>query len=301
MTVDYNELKKGGFLKQRQKDTFIVRFRSIAGNLTSEQLRKLAELAEVYGKGYVHITTRQGAEIPWVNINDYNEMKREIREYGLPTGTCGPRIRTVVACPGCEVCNYGLMNSRESAEQLDRAFFGRPVSMKTKIGISGCPNSCAKPQENDIGLVGAIEPVLDEKKCIGCGLCQKVCPNKAITMADGKPVIDKSKCLLEGNCISSCPADAWQEKRRGYLLYAGGKIGRKPKLGVVVAEFIQPDEVTEAVEGVLAAFERLGQQGERIADTITRVGAAGFREELNIIRLANRAGETQKGPEREAG
>ncbi|MHB9094417.1 MAG: 4Fe-4S dicluster domain-containing protein [Eubacteriales bacterium] len=280
MTIDYNELKKGGFLKQRQKDNFIARFRSLAGNLTSEQLRQLADLADKYGKGYVHVTTRQGAEIPWVGINDYNNMKSEIKALGLNTGTSGPRIRTVVACPGREICQFGLMNSRETAIELDRAFFGREVSIKTKIAVSGCPNSCAKPQENDIGLAGAVEPVLCAEKCVGCGLCQRVCPNQAITMADGKPKIDKSKCLREGSCISSCPTDAWQENRRGYLLYAGGKIGRKPRLGQVVAEFIPENEVTEGVEKVLKAFAVLGQQGERIADTIARVGVRAFRDEM---------------------
>lgn len=293
MTIDYNELKKGGFLKQKQKDHFIVRFRSLAGNLTSEQLRQMADMADKYGKGYVHVTTRQGAEIPWVNINDYNEMRSEILAQGLTTGTCGPRIRTVVACPGNEVCNSGLMNSRELALELDRVFFGREVPMKTKIGVSACPNSCAKPQENDIGLVGAIEPVLCEEKCVSCGLCEKVCPNQAITMVDGKPVLDKSRCLLEGRCIFSCPTDAWQEKRRGYLLYAGGKIGRKPRLGQVVAKFIQPDEVIEAVEKALAAFITLGQNGERIADTLDRVGVQEFREEMQLSAPCNEDAEKE--------
>lgn len=299
-TIDYNELKKGGFLKQKQKDNFIVRFRSLAGDLTSDDLRKIADLADKYGKGYVHVTTRQGAEIPWVNINSYNEMKSEIKALGLNTGTCGPRIRTVVSCPGSQICHFGLMDSKSMALNLDKAFFGREVPMKTKIGITGCPNSCAKPQENDIGLVGAIEPVFNEEKCIGCGLCENVCPNKIIKIVDGKPVIDRSKCLYEGNCIASCPVDAWEEKRRGYLLYAGGKIGRKPYLGQVVAKFVQEDEVIPAVEKVLQAFESLGQKGERIADTITRVGVQAFREEMDWQGIESRINSNEITGEKEA-
>lgn len=281
MNFSYDDLKKFGFIRQRQKDIFIARFRSIAGNLTSSQLRHLAHLADKYGRGYVHVTTRQGAEIPWVSIDDYGQMKEEIGRLGLHTSICGPRIRPVVACPGVEVCPCGLMNSRETAEQLDRLFFGRQVSIKTKIAVSGCPNACAKPQENDIGLMGAIEPVLNLEKCVGCGLCQKVCPNRAIVMVNGKPQRDKTRCLFEGNCIFSCPVDAWQEKRRGYMLYAGGKIGRKPRLGQVVAEFVPENRAAEAVKKVLKAFGALARKGERLADTIARVGLDTFRSEMD--------------------
>lgn len=280
MSIDYSEMKKHGFLQQRQKDTFIARYRGLAGNLTSQELRQLADLADKYGKGYVHLTTRQGMEIPWVALNTSVKMKEEAQALGLNTGASGPRIRTIVSCPGKEVCKFGLMDSRSTALILDNLIFGRSVPTKVKVAVSGCPNSCAKPQENDIGFKGIVEPVLDAAKCTGCGACEKVCPNAAITMVDDRPVVKKSGCLLDGKCISSCPADAWQAKRSGYMLYVGGKIGRKPKLGQAIAKFIHEEQAAEAVEAVLAAFETLGKPKERIADTISRVGVDVFKEEM---------------------
>ncbi|MDW7675625.1 MAG: 4Fe-4S binding protein [Bacillota bacterium] len=280
MKIDYNELKKGGFLKQIQKDYYIMRLRTKGGNMTTEQLKGVTKLADKYGKGYVHFTTRQGVEIPYVHINQYENIKKEISELGLLTGTCGPRIRSVIACPGNEVCGYGLINAREIGSHLDEVFFGREVGKKTKLAISGCPNSCTKPQENDFGFVGAVNPKFEEEKCISCGICAKVCPSKAITMVEGKPILDEKKCIHEGNCIASCPTDAWITEKKGIHVYVGGKIGRFPQLGQLMLQFVPEEQVVVVGEAIIAAFSKLGQDGERIANTVNRVGLDMFREEV---------------------
>ncbi|GFP30214.1 hypothetical protein [Candidatus Hakubella thermalkaliphila] len=59
-TLDLDILKAGGLIKQRQPDLFSVRVRALAGNLTAGQLAKLGEISTKYGKGYVHVTMRQG-------------------------------------------------------------------------------------------------------------------------------------------------------------------------------------------------------------------------------------------------
>lgn len=280
MTIDYNELKKGGFLKQIQKDYYVMRLRTKGGNMTTEQLATVIDLANKYGQGYVHFTTRQGVEIPHVHISNYDNIKSDIRDAGLLPGTCGPRIRSVLACPGDEICGYGLINARAIGNTLDEVFFGREVSKKTKLAIAGCPNSCTKPQENDFGFMGAVNPRFVEDKCISCGICAKVCPSKAIDMVDGKPILDSSLCIHEGNCIASCPTDAWEKERVGLHVFIGGKIGRFPQLGQLMLKFIPEDKVVEVGEAIVTVFDRLGQEGERIANTINRVGLEKFREEV---------------------
>ena len=75
MAVDYAALKKGGFMRQKQKNNFSLRLQVVGGNLTAENLKKIAEVAEKYGDGHVHLTSRQSVEIPFVKLDDVSEWK----------------------------------------------------------------------------------------------------------------------------------------------------------------------------------------------------------------------------------
>lgn len=54
--------------------------------------------------------------------------------------------------------------------------------------------------------MSGIKVILD--KCVGCGLCLKVCPAQAIVLKDKKAVIDLDKCTLCGACPESCKFEA---------------------------------------------------------------------------------------------
>jgi len=54
--------------------------------------------------------------------------------------------------------------------------------------------------------------MLTIEKCIGCGLCAKVC-GKAIAMESARPVFDLGKCNACGHCVAICPTDAIEHPR----------------------------------------------------------------------------------------
>ena len=57
--VDYAALKKGGFMRQKQKGFFSLRIQVVGGNLTAENIKTVAEVAEKYGKALNIITRRR--------------------------------------------------------------------------------------------------------------------------------------------------------------------------------------------------------------------------------------------------
>ena len=62
MATDYALLKKGGFMKQKQKDNFSLRLSVVGGQVTAEQLVAITEVAKKYGHGYVQKRIWQRAE-----------------------------------------------------------------------------------------------------------------------------------------------------------------------------------------------------------------------------------------------
>lgn len=81
--IDYAALKKGGFMRQKQKGFFSLRIQVVGGNLTAENIKAVADVAEKYGKGYVHMTSRQGIEIPFINFEDIEEVRAKLADGGV--------------------------------------------------------------------------------------------------------------------------------------------------------------------------------------------------------------------------
>lgn len=274
------DYKRFGFIPQRQQDYLIMRVRNRAGNMTAEGLRQLADLAERYGDGQVHVTTRQAVEIPGVKEELFEEALQAIRDAGLLPAVCGPRMRPVVACPGTDSCPYGLRTTRILAEKLDAQFVTKDLPAKTKIAISGCPNSCTKPQGNDIGFKGVVEPLIHHEACVTCGACVRRCPSKAMRIEDGTLHIDDTKCLSCGVCIRLCPQKALHPGRKGYHIYVGGKGGRYSSEGELLAPFVEEEQVIPYLEAILLAYEEMATKGERLHFLLMKTGLPNFKQKV---------------------
>jgi anaerobic sulfite reductase subunit C len=278
--LDVATLKKSGYMKQRQKDLFVVRLRMPCGNVTCEQLTGISRIAKKYGTGYIHITTRQGMQIPDVNIHNLDAITKELEDNGTPPGSCGPRVRNIISCPGNLECNYGIIDTYGMGGMLDKEFFGKDMPVKIKFAVTGCPNACAKPQENDLGVMGILKPAIYAEDCTGCGTCTFICPEKAILIDDDKANIIWEKCNLCGACVGACPTDLIKEEWKGYKIFVGGKIGKHPKLGRELTDAKTPQETIAILWKIIDWSKKNTNVGERFGDCLDRVGFEIFSKDI---------------------
>jgi anaerobic sulfite reductase subunit C len=274
--VDYEGLRKSGYIVQRDPDYFTIRLRVPAGRLTSEQFTELARIAKKYGRGQIHLTTRQGIQIPWVKYDQLRPITAELSKIQTPPGSCGPRVRNISSCVGAPECRYANINTYELAEKLDEKFFDRILPTKVKISVTGCPNACAKPQLNDIGVMGVVKPSIVKEKCTGCGFCARACKDGAVQIVDGVAVIDYSRCLYCGQCIKACPKEAGVSEKRGYTIFVGGNVGRHPRLATKIVDFADEQTIYRVVENTARLFKEEGAPGERLGHLIDRLGVGEF-------------------------
>ena len=263
---------------KRYDDVFNVRVITRNGKITSEEQKKIAEAAERFGSGEVTMTTRLTLEIQGVPYDNIEDLMGFLKESGLETGGTGSKVRPVVSCKGT-TCQYGLIDTFALSEKLHKLFYigyhGVSLPHKFKIAVGGCPNNCVKPNLNDVGIIGQRVPEIDLSKCRGCKVCQveKACPIHVAAMEDGKIKIHANECNHCGRCISKCPFDAVNESAVGYRIYLGGRWGKKVAEGQPLDRiFTSEEEVIQMVEQILLFFRDEGQTGERLADTVARLG-----------------------------
>ena len=283
MAVDYAALKAGGFMRQKQKDTFSLRLRVVGGTVTTEQLTAIKAVADKYGQGYIHLTSRQGIEIPFIKLQDIDAVKEDLAKGNVSPGVCGPRVRTVTACQAGRCCPSGCIDALDIAEKLDARYFGRQLPHKFKFGVTGCQNNCLKAEENDFGVKGGLVPEWSKDDCIFCGVCEKACRTQAITIKEGKITIEPSLCNYCGRCVKSCPTEAWQGKS-GFIVSFGGTFGNSIQKGTELLPIIEDeDTLFRVADAAIDFFAENAQRGERFAKTLDRVGWDKLKEKVEAV------------------
>jgi len=141
-----------------QKDgRMYVGFAPRAGRIAGHQLRRVADIAERFGSGRIRTTTQQKVVICDISPSDVDAVVKELHDEDLRV-EASPFRRGTMACTGIEFCKLALAETKMRAQWLYRELEERlpDFDEDIRINVNGCPNSCARFQVADIGLMGAV-------------------------------------------------------------------------------------------------------------------------------------------------
>jgi len=136
---------------------FYVGFAPRAGRIYGHQLRLIADLAERFGSGRARATTQQKMVILDVPADQVDALVDALDQHDL-RAHASPFRRGTMACTGIEFCKLALAETKARAQWLYAELEERLPGFDEdiRINVNGCPNSCARFQIADIGLMGCV-------------------------------------------------------------------------------------------------------------------------------------------------
>jgi sulfite reductase (NADPH) hemoprotein beta-component len=155
----YAKWRTTNVLPQKQAGFVMVVATIPLGDLTSEQMRAVGQLAGAYGDGTVRVTIDQDLVFRWVRDSDVPELYRGLAAAGLSQAEAGT-IADVASCPGAESCRLAVTQSRGLGRLLEDHLRSNPELIDAadgaRIKISGCPNGCGQHHIATFGFQGSV-------------------------------------------------------------------------------------------------------------------------------------------------
>jgi sulfite reductase beta subunit-like hemoprotein len=149
---------KHGIYGQRQPGFQMVRCKIPGGLLTSRQAEQFARIADEFGGGRGHLTTRQNIQYHFVPLARVSGLMHLLADVGLTNReACYNTVRNVTACPWSGIARDEVFDVRPYAQRLAYAFLRKDLTgnlpRKFKIAFDGCAGrDCIATTINDIGL-----------------------------------------------------------------------------------------------------------------------------------------------------
>jgi sulfite reductase beta subunit-like hemoprotein len=155
--------RRTNVLEQKQPGYCVVTVKLPLGDVTSAQMRAVAEASRRFGNGEVRTTNTQNFVLRWVPEGRLVALHRALGEVGLAEADAD-HITDVVVCPGGDYCTLAITKSMGVGAQIREHLAPEGASIECddmvkaigpfEIKISGCPNSCGQHHVADIGMTG---------------------------------------------------------------------------------------------------------------------------------------------------
>ena len=126
------------------------------GDITAEQMRITADLADTYSCGELRTTHQQNLVLPHVKQSDLPALFAALEKAGLASDNIN-LITDIICCPGMDFCALATARSIPISQAIAERF-ADPERQRTigemQIKISGCINACGHRHVGHIGILG---------------------------------------------------------------------------------------------------------------------------------------------------
>ena len=126
------------------------------GDITSDQMRAVADLSEKYSFGEIRTTHQQNILLPHVKKSDLYALYQALKEVKLHADNIG-LISDIICCPGMDFCALATARSIPVSQAIAQRF-SDPKRQRAigemQIKISGCINACGHHHVGHIGILG---------------------------------------------------------------------------------------------------------------------------------------------------
>ncbi|MDB5062400.1 MAG: nitrite reductase [Mucilaginibacter sp.] len=147
-----------GVYGQRQPGVQMVRIKLPFGKVTFKQLLKIADIADEYGSGNLHLTTRQDIQIHYVSLDRTPQLWADLERDDITLReACGNTVRNVTSSPTSGVDPQEPFDVSPYAQATFEYFLRNPICQdmgrKFKISFSSSDADTAFAYIHDVGLI----------------------------------------------------------------------------------------------------------------------------------------------------
>ncbi len=147
-----------GIYEQREKNTYMIRIKTHGGQITPKQLLGISNLAEKYANKSLHITTRGGIQLHYVNFDDLCTVTKELHKLGLSgRGSGGNCVRGIVGDALSGIAKDDVFDIQPYANTLTERMLALKDSFdlprKFKISFSSSKADRATATITDVGFI----------------------------------------------------------------------------------------------------------------------------------------------------